>query len=420
MPKGGRVKVKKIISKDAEADVGALNEMFEQMTGSKNADIEILIPKINKLHSLLHKFVKVYDVFLKFDLFRKKFTEYEDEFTKIEKFVSEIKYFLETDLNLSVEFLKTVSKEELNDLYDKIRNNKEIKNIIVTSSKLKPHKKHLADINDLTDGFIKKEPGFNFTPLAFSNIDIKLIWYSDKVNNIIKKYILTVLSHTFTIGFEIYEIITSPNIDIKKFSKIIVENIEKLKKIVPRCDKAFNMIKNSVDMLENNFKGYYKSSIESENPSVIIENFILDVSNNNKANASVTAQFRKIIMHMKKQATNHKDPRVKKLFNILNSQFDLMAEKTGIDPVSDNKSGDEETENVDDKNDDGGETENVDDKNDDGEETENVDDENNNDGTDEENMEIDEEKKKELDSMIDCLSSVIENTSICEDMETAD
>ena len=392
MPKGGRVKVKKIISKDAEADVGALNEMFEQMTGSKNADIEILIPKINKLHSLLHKFVKVYDVFLKFDLFRKKFTEYEDEFTKIEKFVSEIKYFLETDLNLSVEFLKTVSKEELNDLYDKIRNNKEIKNIIVTSSKLKPHKKHLVDINDLTDGFIKKEPGFNFTPLAFSDIDIKLIWYSDKVNNIIKKYILTVLSHTFTIGFEIYEIITSPNIDIKKFSKIIVENIEKLKKIVPRCDKAFNMIKNSVDMLENNFKGYYKSSIESENPSVIIENFILDVSNNNKANASVTAQFRKIIMHMKKQASNHKDPRVKKLFNILNSQFDLMAEKTGIDPVSDNKSDDKETENVDGENDDDKETENVDGENDDNGDTENVDDEN--DGTDDENMEIDEEKKK--------------------------
>ena len=59
-----------------------------------------------------------------------------------------------------------------------------------------------------------------------------------------------------------------------------------------------------------------------------------------KANASITSQFRKIIMYMKKQTAQSKDPRVSKLFKILNSQFNLMQKETGVEPDSD-----EETDN---------------------------------------------------------------------------
>jgi hypothetical protein len=175
-----------------------------------------------------------------------------------------------------------------------------------------------------------------------------------------KKYILNILSHTYLIGHEVYEIITAPNIDIKKFSRVLLANIDKMKKTIPRCDKAFDIIKNSVEMLENNFKGYYKNSVESANPSVIIESFIVDVSMSQKSNAVITGQFRRIIMHMKKQAANNTDPRVKKLFKILNSQFDLMAKSTGIEPVPD----DPEEENKMDNNDDDTEEENKMDNND--------------------------------------------------------
>jgi hypothetical protein len=108
-----------------------------------------------------------------------------------------------------------------------------------------------------------------------------------------------------------------------------------MKKTIPRCDKAFDIIKNSVELLEGNFKGYYRNSVEAENPSIIVESFIIDVSMSQKANASITGQFRRIIMYMKKQSANNNDPRVKQLFKILNSQFDLMAKKTGVDPVDD-------------------------------------------------------------------------------------
>ena len=97
-----------------------------------------------------------------------------------------------------------------------------------------------------------------------------------------------------------------------------------MKKQIPRCNKAFNIIANSVNLLENNFDTYYKHSIEAENPSIIIENFITDVSISQKSSPAVTNQFKKIIMFMKRKTAGNKDPRVSQLFKVLNSQFDMM------------------------------------------------------------------------------------------------
>jgi hypothetical protein len=310
-------------------DTSELNDLFEQMTGAQNADPDILVPKLFKLADFLKKFIKLYNMFLNFDEFIKSFEECRGDFIDIELFISSI-----TKMNERItDDIKTLSSDEINEFYNKMKDSPEIQKIIITSSNLKPHQRFLIDKNNLKDDFIKREPGLSFRPLMFTNLDLKALWTSDKITNMAKKYILNILSHTYLLGHEIYEIITSPNIDIKKFSQVLLSNIDKMKKAIPRCDKAFDIIKNSVEMLETNFKDYYKNSVESANPSVIIESFIVDVSLSQKSNAVITGQFRRIIMHMKKQAANNTDPRVKKLFKILNSQFDLMAKSTGIEPV---------------------------------------------------------------------------------------
>ena len=66
MPKQGRVKVKKIMPKGSEEDTNVLNDMFEQMTGSQGADLEIIIPKLTRIHNLLTKFIKIYNLLLTF------------------------------------------------------------------------------------------------------------------------------------------------------------------------------------------------------------------------------------------------------------------------------------------------------------------------------------------------------------------
>ena len=323
--------LKKNISNDT--DTSELNDLFEQMTGSQNADPDIIIPKIIKISELINKIIKLYNMLLKFDDFINSFNECTENFKEIEGFVKKL-----VDLNTTIETvdkLKLMTNDDINKKFNDIKNAKEIQSLIITSSNLSIHKRFIIDKNNLKDEFIKREPGLVYTPLVFSKLDFKFLWNSPKITDMAKKYLLSIISYTFNISLELYDIITSPNIDIKKFSKVLLLNIDKMKKMIPRCDKAFDVIKNSVEMLEDNFKGYYKSSVESANPSVIIESFIVDVSLTQKSNATITGQFRKIIMHMKKQAANNTDPRVKKLFKILNSQFDLMAKSTGVEPVDD-------------------------------------------------------------------------------------
>ena len=327
----GKVRIKKIVPKGSDDDTELLNDMFSQMTGSENADVDIIIPKFCKLHGYITKYIKIYQMLLKFNEFIDRFPEYKENFNEIAAYVNKLEA-ISTENENYVNSLKNCSKDEVNKVYKKLKSMKEIQTIVITSGNLGKHKRYLENSDNLGDEFIKREPGLSLTPLAFTSLDLKILWASDKLTSMAKKYILNIISHTYIIGHGVYRVITSPDIDIKKFSKVLVDNIEKMKKQIPRCNKAFDIIAQSVSMLEDNFDGYYKTSVEAENPSIIIESFIIDVSMSQKANATVTAQFRKIIMFMKRQSANNKDPRVAKLFKILNNQFSMMQKETGIEP----------------------------------------------------------------------------------------
>src|SRR5437899_3172905 len=75
-----------------------------------------------------------------------------------------------------------------------------------------------------------------------------------------KQYLLLSISMMFNKCREIHRIVTSPDIDVKKFSNVIIESIEKVKGVpeLNRCNEAFNKIRDSVKLLEDNFSDYYK------------------------------------------------------------------------------------------------------------------------------------------------------------------
>lgn len=330
--------------KGSAEDVQLLNSMFDQMTGTSHAEPEIIIPKYNKLYNGVRKFHKVFSLFSTMKNFDKDFPESKTGLDEIQTFLGKIQTLLGDIPEADSDELKALDKTQANETFTQLKDSVEVQQIIITSSVLRKHKRYLEDSANLNDDFIRREPGLSMTPLSFSNIDLKLIWVSDNFNNMTKKFILSILSHAYKIGYEVYDLVTSPNIDIQKFSHVLINNIGMLKKQIPRCDKAFDIISDSVKMLEGNFNGYYKTSVEAENPSVIIESFIVDVSMKQKSNATVTRQFRKIIMYMKKKSANNKDPRVKKLFGILNSQFSLMEKETPGYVKPDDKDDDEEEE----------------------------------------------------------------------------
>lgn len=329
------VVIKKIstVSKD---DSDTLNTMFAQMTGAHDAEPDVIIPKIINTYKKIIKYNILFNTLLNFKEFTDRFTDYPEWFSEIKLFLSKLLETTKTDItkNYDLEILELYKKDvkDLNEFYKDLKNNEYLKKIIITGSNLSSFKKYLKD-NEEDDSFINREPGITLKPLDFSQFDLKLIWNSENMTPLVKKFVLSIIKHAYKIGIELYDIVTSPDIDIKKFSKILVESISKMRKQIPRCDKAFDVIENSVKLLESNFTSYYKSSIEAENPSVIVENFIVDISTSQKANAVVTAQFRQIVAYLKQRGAQNNDPKVKKLFGMLNTQFSAIDKELGVKEV---------------------------------------------------------------------------------------
>lgn len=337
MGRGRNNVIVKKISSVSKDDSETLHTMFAQMTGAHDAEPEVIIPKIINIYKKIIKYNILFNTLLNFKEFTNKFQEYTTWFNEIRDFLEKLIQSTNTDIkkdyDLEIFELHKKDPKKLNEFYKDFKNNEYIKKIIITGSNLSIFKKYLNEESDIDDSFINREPGISLKPLDFSDFDLKLLWNSENITNAIKKFILSIIKHTYKIGVEMYDIVTSPDVDIKKFSIILVESIGKMRKQIPRCDKAFDVIENSVKMLETNFTSYYRSSVEAENPSVIVENFIVDISTSQKANATVTSQFRKIVNYLKEKGSQNNDPKVKKLFGMLNNQFTTIDKELGVKDV---------------------------------------------------------------------------------------
>lgn len=365
-----RVKVKRTIPKETQADINEITKMFDQMTGGSNADREVIIPKFVTVRNRLRDYYKVYKILVEFEDLKTLFSEYKNAFEQIAVFISDINLMMQEyskELNMpfdmsnseSIDLYQSVSEIDINRIWKKLKDESCVKAVLITTGRLKrfeqfltPNKLSHQNSNDmdsthrerdsstvgdkfvviskhdtLDDGFIKREPGLDMILLSFADLDFKQIWASEKLTPMIKKLLLNILSKTYNYGFEIYDLVTSPDVDIKKFSSLLINSIQTLKHQIPRCDKAFDIIADSVKLLESNFKEYYRSSIEAQNPSVILESFIVDVSMKQKNNIHVMNQFKIIIRHLQKNSSNIKDPRVKSVFSMLNKQINIIDEK---------------------------------------------------------------------------------------------
>jgi hypothetical protein len=339
MSKATRVKqIKQILGDSAE---GGINDMFNEMMGVRDAELEIIRPKFVRTRNLARHIYKVLSQFSNFVPLRNDFPDMISAFDQIGQFASEIKEsvcFKAQEIEETEDMYASVSKEDLNGLYKKLKENPIIKQLIVLCGKLKQYSKYFDDKDNLKDNFIGQEPGLSLIIFPFSTLDLKKLWANQRVSPAIKKYVLSVLHLLYKDLFLIYKITTSPDIDIDKFTKVLVDSIGQLRKQpgLNRCNNAFNRIEKSVSLLKNNFDDYYRESIASENPNMLVESFIVDVSNQGGADARLTREFREIIRYMHKvgaQNGRNKDPNVQKLFKMLNQNFAMMDKKSSTPVV---------------------------------------------------------------------------------------
>jgi hypothetical protein len=371
-----RVKIKELKQALNGASTGDINSMFEEMMGVKDAEAYIIVPKFVKTRNLIRRVYKVLMQFCSSSLLQSDFPETQESMEQIKTFATEMKQsvvFSELkgadgkDIDETDDLYAGVSKDDINNLYKKLKTNAYVQRLIVMCGRMKQYSKCFEDINNLKDNFIGQEPGLSLHIFDFSTLDLKKLWVSNKITPFVKKYVLSVLYTIYKDLFSLYKITTSPDVDIDKFTEVLLSSLGQLKKQpgLNRCNNAFKRIEASVELLKGKFDNYYRESVASSNPNMIVESFIIDVSNQGGADARLTREFRQIIQYMHKMSTQNgknKDPNVQKLFGLLQKNFEIMENKTGkktsgidgdedkdkdVDECSGNSNIDEKSSNLD-------------------------------------------------------------------------
>lgn len=314
----------KIVQKSVK-DPDIIN-MFNSMLGDGNVNFDIAYPKYEELQESMNKFINLFDFFISgvaVDMIPEIKNHCKVVKSWKDKMLAEYK-LLFTFPKINYETVKLTEKqsEEFTEIYNKIKKSTITYECIKTSSKLIDYKKTLE----------KKDPSEiiklpSFIPFVFfPKLDFQSVLVEIGDNKRLCNFVMSVLEKIFTFSHKVYVITSSPDFDISEFSEIILNNINNIEKHIPRCGTAFKKIASSLDLLKDNFNGYYKDFIQSRDPSIIMQNFVIDVAKDIKANPELTRQFRTIVAYYQKMSNNNNlnDPKLKQIFNKLNEHFEQI------------------------------------------------------------------------------------------------
>jgi hypothetical protein len=174
--------------------------------------------------------------------------------------------------------------------------------------------------------FIKRLVGDEFYPLnEITNVNFCKVYNMDNIPNI-KTLVVLTLSQLYTFTKHIYSYIMSPDIDIERFSSIMVEHIAQARATIPRCKEAFDAIESSMNLLNDNFDNYYKDFVTTKNPASIMEGYILDICESKAAsNGRIISQFRRIIDHFRKASRyNAQSPQINSLLRSMENKYKML------------------------------------------------------------------------------------------------
>lgn len=355
----------------------SVTEVFQNLLGANGINLEVVLPKVVKIKqtiatisrqfNLLHiqpfcdanskQEIKEWLALVKqtelpstlgvvFDEFKQECTKNGIvDVLKVDTEDAGVKSLLVSYTKAVASKYKTEALMEMNDEYNAYKQNQVISSYIVLCRNLNDYKKFISNKNSLDYKFIEEINSPQFTPLVVSKFNFKRIYDNLSTAPVVKDFLINLLHELYVNSYILYKLITSPDVDVESFSAVILESIGELKKHIPRCDKAFKKIEDSLELLKGNFANYYKDFVVTKNPTTIIENFIVDVSkdNNTKNNIELARQFRQIVLYYRKASQNRpKNPDIDNLFNKLDENFKLIK---GIDDDDTAVDGDSTSDN---------------------------------------------------------------------------
>lgn len=363
------VKVKTVQSNNKE-----VAEMFNQMLGAGALNLNICYPKYCNIRSSLENLLNVIKL-LKQSPAVCRYAEFNSDIADMDKFIADSTLHIQTlfDVDLkeyewNLSNVPEALAEKFKVRYEELKKDNLVNTFIMVCNSLIVYRKHLADKNNLNHKFILNMPGVEFVPLPFTRLNIKALIIklttdaiydphrsaedNTKIAHMCNQLItlvMMILNKLYTLSYNLYKVYSSPDIDVDEFVGVVMSNLGEVQKHVPRCEKAFSKIKESVELLKNNFGTYYKDFTETGNNTIIMENFVLDVAKNTRADADTTRQFRTIIQHYRKIAsTQVKNPQLKALFDQMNNNLKDLERKTGNISKVDEESDEDEYEDEED------------------------------------------------------------------------
>ena len=211
--------------------------------------------------------------------------------------------------------------------------NSKRKNFVDENKDVKFGEKRFTQKKDLNGVYLIKHPDPIFAPVCgLPSLNLKDLYLNADDTN--KEFVLKWIQKLFIICYDLYEATNIPDIDPNDMVEVVLSSIDQVKKHIPRCEKAFNKIRDSVSLLKDNFGTYYSQFVESNNPSIIIESFIGDVSNTSGNDPALAREFKQIINFYKKMVLQNKqfgNSKVTKLFSHVEKQFKTLSDITGED-----------------------------------------------------------------------------------------
>ena len=313
-----------------DIDQAELLDMFQQLTGDPSKlDPEIVKDKYERLKNDIQRCNKLVLKFKEAILDRlhtKRGVDpfFDHEVKNIVSFVDQVETYLDVEL----------TPDNFVHIYQALKDSFIVEEYLKVCKVLRQGEDCIKDRCSLSDKFIKRSVGEEFFVFDFAKINFKHLFThilqenfpeEDEFNGC-KQYILVMCNMLYITTQDIYSIVTSPDVDIDKLSELIIKAITAAKKQIPRCDKAFRLIENSVDMLKNGMSMYYKDFVASGNPAIIFENFINDISNDIHIDSQTLAQFKRIIFHFRKQANSmpKKNAKLDGVFTTLDKIMEIM------------------------------------------------------------------------------------------------
>jgi hypothetical protein len=228
--------------------------------------------------------------------------------------------------------VKRARHQEFTRVYQAVKESNLVKTMIVTCRNLIDHKRSIINLDSLQHRFLTRTAGLSLAPLPdLPALNFKQLYIDDRQGPADSRYILETIHWLFKLSHELYEILSTPDVDVEEFIAVVVAGMDSVKKAVPRCDEAFKGLMGSIGIFRGRFNEYYKDFIATNNPSIIMENFIIDVSHTAETSPRILAQYRRIIAYYRKMISKNNifsNSKLQSVFQMLDSNIHELEKRS--------------------------------------------------------------------------------------------